>query len=59
MENLFHVLDEEEEVFTFESMSVKHLTESEELEVTYEYSMNHDDMFVSKFYLQIPGLILE
>lgn len=56
MENLFHVLDEEEEVFTFESMSVKHLTESEELEVTYEYSMNHDDMFVSKFYLQIPGL---
>lgn len=56
MENLFHIIETEEEVFTFDSMTIRHLVESEEIEISFAYGVNRTDSFVSKIYMHIRGL---
>lgn len=56
MENLFHIIDEDDEVFTFDIITIEHLQSSQELEITFHYSVNRSDVFISKVYVQIDGL---
>lgn len=55
-ESLFHVIDEEDEVFSFDAMDIRHLPDSQELEITFVFGANRVDAFESKVYVHVAGL---
>jgi hypothetical protein len=55
-ESLFHVVDEEDEVFSFDAMLIRHLSESQELEITFVFGANRVDAFESKVFVHVAGL---
>lgn len=55
-ESLFHVVDADDEVFSFDAMDIRHLSDSEELEITFGFGNNRVDAFESKVFVQVAGL---